>query len=348
MILAETFTRDWLVTVAKQFPKVVDLKLLEKVVWALKLLEELQRRDLSFVFKGGTSLILHYDQPRRFSIDVDIIMPDRGVDLNEHFDAIVAKGAFVKWEDDSDRASHIGVPVAHYKFYYTSAVDPKHPLEPVLLDILFARMNYPRVVEKAIQHPWIRTAEPFTMVQLPDTDSLLGDKLTAFAPNTTGILYTKQRPAEIIKQLFDVGQLFDVATDLRVVLQSFNHTAVEEINYRQLPITPTEVLADIHETALLIARRDDKDPRFVQLQEGIRRLGSFAIGTFTIEGAILAGAKAAYLSRLLGERTSILTHRYEQPINIANWQLNDPGVNRLNRLKKSQPEAFFYWYLALR
>ncbi|GAB3562730.1 hypothetical protein GCM10027578_05360 [Spirosoma luteolum] len=346
MILEETFTRDWLVAVAKRFPKNVDLKLLEKVVWALKLLEQLQLQGLSFVFKGGTSLVLHFDKPRRFSIDVDIIMPKQPANLIDYFDAIVANGAFAQWEDDSLRASHAGVTVGHFKFYYTSAVDPKHPLEPILLDILFAKINYPHIVQKAVQHPWIRTDEPLTVVQLPDTDSLLGDKLTAFAPNTTGILYTKQRPAEIIKQLFDVGLLFDVVTDLRVVEQSFTHTAKEEIVYRHLSITPADVLTDVTDTAMLITWRDEKDPRFIQLQEGIRRLASFAIGTFTIEGAILAGAKAAYLSRLLSEGATTL-HRYKQPADIMDWQLTNPAVNRLNKLKKSQPEAFYYWYLAL-
>lgn len=346
MILEETFTRDWLVAVAKRFPKNVDLKLLEKVVWALKLLEQLQLQGLSFVFKGGTSLVLHFEQPRRFSIDVDIIMPDPPANLTDYFDAIVGNGAFLKWEDDSLRASHAGVPVGHFKFYYTSAVDPQHTLEPILLDILFAEANYPHIVQKAIQYPWICTGEPITVVRLPDTDSLLGDKLTAFAPNTTGILYTKQRPAEIIKQLFDVGLLFDVVTDLRIVEQSFNHTAQEEIAYRQLNITPTDVLTDVADTAMLITRRDDKDYRFIQLQEGIRRLASFAIGTFTIEGAILAGAKAAYISRLLSEGATAL-RRYKQPGDITDWQLSDPTVNRLNKLKKSQPEAFYYWYLAL-
>lgn len=224
MILAETFSRDWLLTIAKRFAKPVDLKLLEKVVWALHLLEQLPRQNLPFVFKGGTSLILHHEQPRRFSIDVDIIMPER-LDLTPHFDALVESSTFVRWDDDSDRTSHAGVPVGHYKFYYISQVDPQHPLEPILLDILFAQANYPQLVDKAIQHPWISTIEPLTFVRLPDTDCLLGDKLTAFAPNTTGILYTKKRPAEIIKQLFDVGHLFDVATDLAIIGQAFTHTA---------------------------------------------------------------------------------------------------------------------------
>lgn len=345
MILAETFSRDWLLSVAKRFTKTVDLKLLEKVVWALHLLEQLQRQNLPFVFKGGTSLILHHDQPRRFSIDVDIIMPARLV-LTSYFDALVEGSTFVRWDDDSNRTSHAGVPVGHYKFYYISQVDPQHPLEPILLDILFAQTSYPRLVQKAIRHPWISTTEPLTFVRLPDIDCLLGDKLTAFAPNTTGILYTKKRPAEIIKQLFDVGHLFDVVSDLTVVGQTFRRTAQEEIAYRQLTIGPNDVLADVVETALLIARRDDKEARFIQLQEGIRRFTNFAIGGFSLEGAILAGAKAAYLSRLLGE--GAVTHRrYEQASSITDWQISDPAFNRLNKLRKSQPEAFFYWYLAL-
>ena len=43
-------------------------------------------------------------------------------------------------------------------------------------------------------------------------DDILGDKLTAFAPNTTGIPYEKSglsRAMEIIKQLYDIGNLFE-------------------------------------------------------------------------------------------------------------------------------------------
>ena len=114
MILDETFSREWLIAIAKRFPKPVDLKLLEKVVWALKLPEQLQHQGLPFVFKGGTSLILHYEQPKRFSIDLDIIMAQRLPDLTTRFEAIVGAGAFVRWEDDSNRASHNGVPVGYY------------------------------------------------------------------------------------------------------------------------------------------------------------------------------------------------------------------------------------------
>jgi hypothetical protein len=48
-------------------------------------------------------------------------------------------------------------------------------------------------------------------------NSILGDKLTAFAPNTTGIPYKKGKHIEIIKQLHDVSKLIDNITDISTV-----------------------------------------------------------------------------------------------------------------------------------
>lgn len=89
----------------------------------------------------------------------------------------------------------------------------------------------------------------------------------------------------------------------------------------------------------MIARRDANDVQFLQLQDGIRRFTNFAIGGFSLEGAILAGAKAAYLSRLLREGT-LTYRRYEQAGSITDWQIIDPAFNQLNKLRKSQPEVF--------
>lgn len=174
----------------------------------------------------------------------------------------------------------------------------------------------------------------------------MGDKLTAFAPNTTGILYTKKRPLEVVKQLFDIALLFDHASNLASVRTTFERLATQEIAYRKLTISTDVVLDDVFSTALVIAQRDDKQANFVFLQDGIKRLNSFVIGDFRIEQAILAGAKAAYLSRLLRyEATTI--ERYTSVSQITDWLITDPAYNRLNKLKKAQTEAFFYWYLAV-
>lgn len=352
MILPETFTPAWLKTVASQFGKTTDLKLLEKVVRALSLLELLRTQNLSFVFKGGTSLILHFDQPRRFSIDIDIVMAHRPDNLSALFDAVVANGTFSRWADDSDRKSHQHIPVAHYKFFYTSQIDNSGNRagfgeEPILLDILYAQPNYARLVDKPLTHPWLQVTEPVLSVQMPDVNCLLGDKLTAFAPNTTGILYSKNRPLEVVKQLFDIALLFDHATDLAATRQTFERLAEQEIAFRQLAISSSDVLNDSFETALLLSRRDDKDKRFLFLRDGIKRLNNFIVSDFRIEQAILAGAKAAYLSRLLQSGKDQIK-RYQNPMQVVDWQISDPAFSRLNKLKKVQPEAFFYWYQCFR
>jgi hypothetical protein len=347
MILPQTFTLTWLQEVAAQYSRKTDLKLVEKVIWALHLLEQLHDQNLTFVFKGGTALMLHFDQPRRLSIDIDIIMTRRPENLTALFDGVIAGGQFIRWSDDSNRKSHQHVPVEHYKFFYASRVDEGVRAgfgeEPVLLDILYAEADYAALTTKALNHPWLLVAPPIGSVSIPDIDSLLGDKLTAFAPNTTGILYTKNRPLEVVKQLFDVALLFDHATDLRRIGETFDRLARQEISFRQLDISPADVLTDIIQTALLLTGRDVRQHEFLFLQDGIKRLNSFVVDDFRIEQAIVAGA---YLSRLLLTGAARID-RYEQAIQVADWQLSDPALGRLNKLKKSSAEAFFYWYLTM-
>jgi predicted nucleotidyltransferase component of viral defense system len=348
MIHKDTFTADWLKTVSGRFGKTTDLKLLEKVVRALSLLEQLRVQKLDFVFKGGTSLILHFAQPRRFSIDIDVVIDRRPDNLQDVFDAIVATGAFNRWEDDSSRKGHQEMPVEHYKFYYDSQIDIHASFgpEPILLDVLYAQAEYASIEEKPLVHPWLQTQTPNQAVRVPDLNSLLGDKLTAFAPNTTGVLYTKKRPLEVVKQLFDVALLIDHASNLDSVRKTFERLATQEIAYRQLTISTEDVLDDVFDTALVITKRDGKQPNFVFLQDGIKRLNSFVIGDFRIEQAILAGAKAAYLSRLLRNGATSI-ERYTGVSQVTDWFITDPAYSRLNKLKTAQTEAFFYWYLAI-
>lgn len=53
MINKETYTIDWIFNLKNKLGKQVDAKLIEKVIWALTLLEQLQLNGLNFTFKGG-------------------------------------------------------------------------------------------------------------------------------------------------------------------------------------------------------------------------------------------------------------------------------------------------------
>ena len=51
-----------------------DPSLIEKNIYAFKLLDLLVQEGTSFIFKGGTSLMLILDEPKRISIDIDIVV----------------------------------------------------------------------------------------------------------------------------------------------------------------------------------------------------------------------------------------------------------------------------------
>lgn len=74
MIKEHCFTDEWLDLFKKQKDHSrIDKIILEKMIYALHLLERLTANGLNFVFKGGTSLLLLLEQGNRFSIDIDII-----------------------------------------------------------------------------------------------------------------------------------------------------------------------------------------------------------------------------------------------------------------------------------
>lgn len=345
MINKATHTIEWITSLKDKLGKRVDPKLIEKVIWALTLLEQLRLKGLSFTFKGGTALLLTTEVPKRFSIDIDIITEHSEEDIKTAIQEIVKEKIFSEWEDDNDRKHTPDAPIGHFKVYYTSVVDGN--VEPILLDVLYTPNPYPEIRELPVKHSWISTSGEDVFITMPTFEALLGDKLTAFAPRTTGILYSKNRPTEIIKQLYDVAFLFDNVENLEVIINSYVKVVQEEIGFRKLDINANNVLADTLDTCYTLFERNSKSQEFNQLQQGIRNFTNFTIDRFSNDEAITAGAKVAYLAKLIqfGRLTTI--ERFKNPLEIKDWLIENPQYNKLNKLKKSNPEAFYYWNKAL-
>jgi predicted nucleotidyltransferase component of viral defense system len=238
MINSETHTIDWIFNLKNKLGKRIDPKLIEKVIWALTLLEQLKINGLNFTFKGGTALLLATEKPKRFSIDIDIITEHTEKEIIEVLQKTVEENIFLSWEGDNDRKHTPDAPIGHFKTYYKSVVDGN--IEPILLDLLYTPNPYPQIQELPIKHNWIATSGENTIIAMPTFDAILGYKLTAFAPKTTGILYSKNRTVEIIKQLYDIAFLFDNISDLSVVKNSYNKVVKEEIGFRKLDLTAKE------------------------------------------------------------------------------------------------------------
>ena len=346
MINQKEITIEWLSEVSKKHRN-VDKILVEKTIRALLLLEGLVKQNLDFVFKGGTALMLHFNSAKRLSLDIDIILPQEVENLETILDNVTESQGFLR-KELKQRTTQSKIKKEHYKFFFTPLHKTNKDEEYVLLDVLYEKVNYKHLIPIPIQSAFITMIDKPLMVNVPSLNDILGDKLTAFAPNTTGIPYYKHDDSmsmEIIKQLYDIGNLVDVITDIETVKDTFFRFAETEITYRNENQTPKDVLNDIYKTALsIVTRGTDGNGNFDDLQKGIQRIRNLIFSeSYQIEKAIIHASKAAYMATLIKHNASTFD-KFEHLQQLTNWTIGEPLNTKLNKLKKSNPEAFFYWY----
>lgn len=355
MIAEICFTADWLDKKRKEL-KGVDPSLLERALHAFALLGHLAESDLKFVFKGGTSLLLHVPVIRRLSIDIDILCSAPTAEL----DRVLAEAAkvppFIRYEED-ERGSR-GLPERrHFKFFYTPLV-VGNPAPYVFLDVVEEPHVPHEVTVKPIM-PDILEIRREILVTVPTVESLLADKLTAFAPRTTGVPFAPNngKPADtmqIVKQLFDVGELFSLAEDLAAVRRVYQKIFAQENVYRGGGFAPADALEDTLQASLSMSMHRLKGVKdsteALMLEDGARKLTSHLVDhRFNLDMAKLAAAKAALTAKLvksedagasLGAFRTVPPPEELRPLKIeGEWE-------RLNRLMSVNPEAFLYWYQA--
>lgn len=347
MIDKENITIDWINKVSKE-NRNADKILVEKVIRALLLLEGLVKEKLPFIFKGGTALMLLLDSTKRLSIDIDIILPKLPDNLEEILDTVAKEQGFIR-KELQHRNTKSKIKKEHYKFFYAPIHKSNKEEEYVLLDVLFEEVNYESVNKIPIQSTFIPLKGKPLLVDVPSLEDILGDKLTAFAPNTTGIPYFKKDDSmsmEIIKQLYDIGNLLDVANDAKIIKSTFYRFAKTELTYRETKgLTEEDVLEDIYQTSLCIATRGaDGKGEFDELQLGMDRVRGYIFSeSYHLEKAITDASKSAYLSALI-KYDAKKVEMFKNPLELKDWLIAEPMNTKLNKFKKSNPEAFFYWY----
>lgn len=347
MIHPDSRTLAWIEKIAKE-NNVKDLALVEKSIRAFSLLEALVRSGCPLLFKGGTAEMLHLNSAKRLSIDVDIICPP-GTQIEDYLKVYSTEYGFGEVEL-VERISRSDIPKKHAKYNYLVSYPEGGRQDKILLDVLFEENHYTQVVSLPIQSPFLKTEGAPVMVNLPSYQDMLGDKLTAFAPHTTGIPFFKGEKdctMEINKQLFDIAALFDMTNDLTITAETFRKYAAVELLYRKADTTKLQdVLNDIFSTSLCICLRGKENPEeFKLLQNGISRVRSFIHSeNYGLDNAIVNASKAAYLCKLI-ENGITEVHHYtpgnEQQ--LADAIISAPLPTNFNKLKKSNIEAFFYW-----
>ena len=337
--------------------KVSDPTLMEKTIRALSLLEALVKSGCPFLFKGGSALMLQLACTQRLSVDIDIVCPP-GTDVISYLEPYAEEYGF-RSIMASDRISRANVPKTHAKCFYQVSYVTNTATEKILLDVLFEDNWYSVIERLPIESPFLLMSGEPLMVSLPSKEDLLGDKLTAFAPNTTGIPYIKTVTGrgglpeerhcsmEIIKQLFDVASLFDKINNLGTVRATFKKIARIELEYRNMASdTLTPILDDIYKTSELICTgiyTKNQSFEYQELVKGINQIRNLIVSKKYNHYSVLVNAsKAAYLSVLLKKGIDVIEH-FNPAIDLRPVKLGDPIHPAINRIKAIRPEAFFYW-----
>jgi len=259
--------------------------------------------------------MLHLKSAKRLSIDIDIICPP-GTPIEDYLNVYSSEYGFGD-VDLVERVSRTNVPKKHAKYYYQVSYPVGNRREKIMLDVLFEENQYSRVVSLPIESPFLKSEGEPVMVNLPSYQDMLGDKLTAFAPHTTGIPFFKGEKdcsMEINKQLFDIASLFDLTDNLTITAETFRRFAAIELSYRKAdPMRLQDVLDDIFSTSRCICLRGMERPEeYKLLQGGISKVRSFIHGerNYSLDDAIVNASKAAYLSKLI-ERGQTEVHHYD-------------------------------------
>lgn len=340
MIKNRVFSKEYILEIKQKYK--VDPSILERAVYALGLVEALVETGLDFTFKGGSSLMILLKKPLRLSTDVDIV-----VKPNTNIIAAIKNASeiypFLHYEEDK-RKTNSKINKRHFVFYYKS-LWKEDKETPILLDVLFEENHYPKLLSKEIKTEFIEADDEPLFVKVPTIESILGDKLTAFAPKTIGIKPIMEKEdgkivdkrIETIKQFFDVASLFDYVSDFEQVKNAYIETAKAELGYRDLKkLTYQDCLKDTYEAALSIISKGkflpDDYPYYL---DGIRGLGNFLINVrFNPETAYIQASRVMYLS------ACFLADQIPVEIKEAEDIINAEYAKNINNIRKVDLKSF--------
>lgn len=296
MLSRDNFTRDHIEELRKVNGNAPEL--LERTVYAFGLLEAIRRAGMPFIFKGGTALLLLLDEPMRLSTDIDLIV-EPGVDVDAYIREAGKIFPFLNSEENI-RIGLNNMEKRHYKFLYKSPLTSRS--FNILLDVLFEENPYSTLVERPIKNSLLITTGEDLTVSVPGINCILGDKLTAFAPHTTGIPFGIGKELEVMKQMYDCWTLFRGMNDFKEVEKVYKNVVQKELHYRALDLAPQDVLSDTVRSCICLMGRGSVDKaEYPFYADGIDRIqGHIFSGVFNGENAGVHACSILYLVAYAG------------------------------------------------
>lgn len=317
-----------------------DPQLIERSLHAFGLLEALVSVGMPLVFKGGTCLMILLDNPKRFSTDIDIIV-EPGTDIMDYLEKASKIIPFKHFEEQT-RTSKTGIVKKHYKFFYDSPLTGQEFF--ILLDAVFEENNYLEIKQTPIKNSFIELMGKPTMVQTPSIDCILGDKLTAFAPHTSGIPINSGKAQEIIKQLYDCANLFEKMESFNAVKETYRKVLKKELEYRSSDNSLNDVAEDTINACLSIISKG----LFFKEDYQEYLLGIQAVGTHVISQKYNPDSALKQACRVLVLITSIKENLPDCKVKKQDDLITNHFYSKLNFVKKIDLESFEYLAQAIK
>lgn len=313
-----------------------DPGLIERALYAFGLLEAIKLVGMPFCFKGGTSLMLILDKPARLSTDIDILV-EPGTDVDEYVEKAAKVFPFISKDEDIRKGKN-GIVKRHFKFTYFSPV--RNTEFYILLDIVFAHLPYAKTMQKEINNELLLTTGENLYVEIPTADCVLGDKLTAFAPHTTGVLLGCGKELEIAKQLFDTATLSDYLSDYELFASTYEIAALEESAFRGKNWSRDDILRDTIRACVSIISKGTIDKEdYSEYLRGIKSLRNHVLlSGYNVDDATWKACKVMYLASCLisGNRFQ----KIENPEGYLSARLEGEKYKKLVYVRKQRPDAY--------
>lgn len=334
MLSPYNFTKEHIIQLQKESG--ADPAIIERTVFAFGLLEAITIVHTPFIFKGGTSLMLLLSKPTRLSTDIDTVVPV-GTDIDYYIQQAKEIFPFHGVEEDI-RIGHNHIVKRHFRFLFTSPVSGKE--FNILLDVVFENNLYISTSLCEINNSLLICEGTPTFVRIPDKNSILGDKLTAFAPNTTGIGFHQNKDLEIMKQFFDCWCLSLEFDHFDTVVKTYRNISEIESAYRGLSITPEDSLNDTMKACIcIIARGALRSDEYRHFNNGIRGLqGHIFSGSINGESAAVMACRILFLTSCIKNQAQF--HSIKDPGIYSKVSLTGKNVRKISYMRHIDSEAY--------
>ena len=342
MLLRENYTAEYIENL--KIKTGADPSILERTIFAFGLLEAIRSVGMPFIFKGGSSLLVMLKEPRRLSTDIDILV-EPGIDINDYINKAGKIFPFISVEEHK-RKGFNDIEKRHFRFHFVSPRTGKEI--NILLDVVFEHNPYSKLTEYPIRNNLLLSEGDDLTVNLPDINCILGDKLTAFAPHTTGIPLGVDKELEIMKQLFDCWTLLREMNDYKIVSSVYNEISRIECGYRGLKLTPADCLKDTIKSCICIMGRGAIRPEeYVYYNAGLTALrGHIFSGGINGENAGVYASEVMYLAVNLLTRQSEY-ERISNPEDYRNIKIPLKGIRTISSIRKTNPLSYAYMVKSL-